>query len=309
MHAIKSRIGPLIRLVTEVGQKAGVTLAPHSFYAEYPDLAFLKRETFWRRPMSMVGVRGVEIPPQLEFVRRCCEPFAAQLAAGDIHPRAVERNGEMGFGAIEAEFLYCFVRSHKPRRIVQIGCGVSTAVILRAADDEGYKPEVVCVEPYPTAMLREEARAGRLRLVEEIAQKAPLEVLTGLDAGDLLFIDSTHTVRLGSEVVRIVLEVLPRLAPGVMVHFHDILYPYDYPIAALTRELFYNREAVLLLAFLCMNPSYTITASLSMLHHAAESDLRAIFPTYRPCRLENGMLASEGGEGHMPSSLYLTRLP
>ena len=305
MHAIKSRIGPLIRLVTEVGQKAGVTVAPHSFYAEYPDLAFLKRETFWRRPMSMTGVTGVEIAPQLEFVQRCCGPYRAQLAAGDIHARAVERNGELGFGAVEAEFLYCFIRSQKPRRIVQIGCGVSTAVMLRAAEDEGYRPGIVCVEPYPTAMLRDEAGAGRLRLVEEIAQKAPLEVMTDLGAGDLLFIDSTHTVRLGSEVVRIVLEVLPRLAPGVLVHFHDILYPYDYPIAALKREMFFNREAVLLLAFLCMNPSYTITASLSMLHHGAEGELRAIFPTYRPCRLEDGMVVEEG---HMPSSLYLTRL-
>src|SRR5262249_12511849 len=153
------------------------------------------------------------------------------------HPRACDDNGEAGFGPVEADFLDAFITTERPARIVQVGCGVSTSIILRAAGDAGYKPEIVCVEPYPTEYLRRAEREGQIEPGAEKAQKVPRELLPGLGDSGFLFVDSTHTGKPGSEVNRLILEVLPRLARGSWVHFHDIYFPYDYQPGLLSDEL------------------------------------------------------------------------
>lgn len=310
MAGITARFGGLIRRMVEIGQRLRVNITPNHYYSEYPDIRTLRRERYWREPWSMVGVAGAEPGPegigrQAEFVRSCCVPFAEDLRRGGIHERACERNGEGGYGPVEAEFLHCFIRARRPRRVVQVGCGVSTAVILGAAEAGGDAPEIVCVEPYPSPFLEREHGAGRIRLVREQAQKVPLDVLTSVATGDLLFIDSTHTARLGSEVPRLILEVLPRLVPGVAVHFHDIHFPYDYTPGVLDRELFFWRESVMLHAMLAMNPGYRIDASLSMLHHAVPDVLREAIPSFHPAKMVDARIVEPG---HSPSSIFLSRV-
>lgn len=304
MHFLKSRVGPFLRLLAETGQRFRVNITPHHFYSEIPDMVMLRRERFWRSPMSMVGVRGTDTIAQMAWVNECCAATTEQRQTMDIHGDAIRRNGEVGYGTIEAEFLYCFIRSQQPRKIVQVGCGVSTAIILRAAADEGYTPKVVCIEPYPTDVLRREHDAGRIELIPEMAQKVPLENLTNLEPGDLLFVDSTHTIKPGSEVVRIILEVMPRLKPGVWAHFHDIYFPYDYNQGVLADDVFFTRESTLLHAFLAMNMGWTIAGSLSMLHHGEQRAMRELFPKYRPQRVESAVLVERGD---FPSATYLRR--
>jgi len=103
--------------------------------------------------------------------------------------------------------------------------------------------------------------------------------ICGTWPGDLLFIDSTHTVKVGSEVNILILEVLPQLSPGCYAHFHDIYFPYDYPCALFKIPFFWN-ESVLLQAFLTGNARYSIAASLSMLHHAKPQALQMLLPNY-----------------------------
>lgn len=309
MAGVTQRIGWLIRSTIELGQRLGANITPNHYYSEFPDLGFLKRESYWREPWSMVGVQGAEgsgaVAEQLAFARACCLPYRDVLATARIHEAACADNGESGFGRIEADFLYCFVRSTKPRRIVQVGCGVSTSVILQAASAEGYEVELVCVEPYPSGYLQRLQQEGRIRLHRELAQKADLDTLTNLDAKDLLFVDSTHTVRLGSEVPRLILEVLPRLRTGVMVHFHDIYFPYDFPPDVLGNELFFARESAFLHAFLAMNHSYRVLAALSTLHHASPDGLKAILPRYNPMVMRDARVLAKGD---FPSSVYLERV-
>lgn len=305
MHAIKSRLPPLIKSSVRLMQRLGVSAQPRHFYSDIPDFNALARHDGWRRPWSMVGVRGAEIEPQAEFAARCLAPVADRLRDDAIHREACARNGEGGYGPVEAAFLYGLVRTLRPARIVQIGCGVSTAVILQAAEhDPGCKPRTTCVEPYPTEFLRRESAAGRIELLAEPAQSVALDRLTDLAPGDLLFVDSTHTVTPGSEVLRIAFEVMPRLRPGVMVHFHDIYFPYDYSPGILRSEFFTNRENVALLALLTMNPGYRILASQSMLHHARPEALAKFIPFYRPVPMDRGLYA---GEGHFPSAIFLER--
>lgn len=289
----------------EMAQRAGVNITPNHFYSDIPDFRELRRETSWRRPASMVGIRGRELGPQMAFVRDCCDPVADRLARRDIHRLACEANGEAGYGAGDAAMLYAFIRRHRPPRIVQVGCGVSTAIVELAARDAGYTPRIVCIEPFPTAFLRQAAAAGRIELIPRRAQDVELEFLTGVGEGGLLFVDSTHTLRPGSEVTRIVLEALPRLPSGAWAHFHDITFPYDYHPRMLWKfALFFSHETQLLQAYLCENERYEIAASLAMLNNADPAALAAVLRDYTPAAIRDGLYESEGD---FATALYLRR--
>jgi hypothetical protein len=304
---VKRRVKELgkrtIRRCFEAGQRWGFDLLPRHFYSQIPDIRALRADPSWKSARSMIGVQGTELSTQFDFVEACCAMAVVErLGEESLHARACALNEEAGFGVPDAEMLYGFVRTIQPKRIVQVGCGVSTAVMLIAAADAAYRPEIVCVEPYPTAFLKRSARDGLIELVETGAQHVPLEVLTDLGEEGFLFVDSTHTVKPGSEVNRLILEVLPRLKGGDWVHFHDIYFPFDYQRGLIEDELFFSNESVLLHAVLVNNPALTIRAALSMLHYGDPARLQRSLPGYRPARDDQGLRA---GEGHFPASAYL----
>lgn len=289
-----------------LGQRLGWDVLPRHFYSAIPDVRELRRSESWKRPSSMTGVAGADVDSQMSFLRACClPPLLKRLRQGGIHEYASKENGQTGYGPVEADFLYCFIATKRPNRIVQIGCGVSTAVILLAAKEANYRPEIICVDPSPTSYLTRTAEQNLIELISKPAQEVGLEVLTSLDAGDLLFVDSSHTVRPGSEVNRIILEVLPRLPSGSFVQFHDIYFPYDYQSRVLT-TLFFAGESTLLHAFLIDNKRYSIAVSLSMLHHACPHELQSVLTNYRPAAMRYGLHMMNDGPGHFPSATYLS---
>ncbi len=290
----------------ELGQRVGLDILPRHFYSQVPNLAALRSERGWRAPRTMVGVRGTDLDGQAAFLEDCCPAeVRALLPPGlGLYEAACEENGALGYGPLEALFLFCFIASKRPRRIIQIGAGVSTAVMLEAARRAERAVEIVCVDPFPTPMLRRRHDAGEIVLVDQPAQAVPLARLTGLEAGDLLFIDSTHTVKAGSEVNLLLLEVLPRLAPGVFVHLHDVTFPYDHGPGLLEDDLFFWNESVLLHALLVDNRRLSVALSLSMVHHDRPEILRRAFPAYRPAPTRDGLWGSPD-RGHFPSSIYL----
>jgi predicted O-methyltransferase YrrM len=302
----KNAIKRGLRILFETGQRFGVDILPRHFYSEIPEIRELRSDDAWKKPHSMVGVSGAEPWLQFDFVESCCSPeLTERLGRNDVFARACSANGEPGFSAVDADFLFAFIRAARPSKIVQVGCGVSTATMLLAASEAGDRPEVVCIEPYPTPYLRKAAEAGDIRLIEEKAQAVPLETLTDLGDDGFLFVDSTHTVKPGSEVNRLILEVLPRLKPGSWVHFHDIYFPYNYQRGILDDELFFCNESALLHAFLIHNAAFTIRASLSMLHDDDPARLQRSLPNYRPARNDHGLRASDGD---FPGSIYLQRV-
>ena len=301
--AAKHQIKRLMRFTFEAGQRLKLDILPRHFYSEIPSIPLLRTTTAWRKPLSMGHISGAEIDPQLAFVASCTSGLETSMTASSIHRRACEMNGlSEGFGPIEADFLYSFVHSQRPPRIIQIGCGVSTAVCILAAADAGYKPEIICIEPYPTPFLTQQAAAGTLKLVAEKFEDTALPIAELLRAGGLFFVDSSHTLGPAGEVTRLICEMLPTLPPGVWVHFHDILFPYDYSPNILTSELFFCHETALLYAFLLQNEHYSIAASLSLLHHACPEKLKAHLPNYLPAKFDQGLQVSQG---HHPSSIYL----
>jgi hypothetical protein len=292
-----------LRKLFELGQHLGLNILPLHFYSGIPDIRDLKGTDYWKTPRSMVGVDGVDVESQLAFVRECCsDSLIARQETSGIYERCSTENGQAGYGKVEADFLFCFIRTKKPGKIVQIGAGLSTAVILLAAKEAGYTPEVVCIDPYPNKFLRDAHEQRQIELIPRKAQLVEVDLLTDLPDNGLFFIDSTHTVKPGSEVNYLILEVLPRLPVGSWVHFHDIYFPYDYPRNLMSTNLFFPNESVLLHAFLTDNQKYALRVSLSMLHYERPSELQRLLPNYRPSKNVHGMATSEGD---FPSSVYL----
>jgi hypothetical protein len=295
-----------MRVAFEMGQRFNVDILPRHFYSEIPDIRTLRNTTTWRAPRSMKGISGA-VDAQLAWVDDCTRPYRASLKRFEIHELAVKMNGsDQGYGEVEADFLYCFVRSKRPRQILQIGCGVSTAVCLLAARDEGYVPQITCVEPYPTTFLRQESESGRIILVPRKIEDVGIDAISRLEDGDLFFVDSSHALAPAGEVNLIILEMLPRLPAGVYAHFHDIYFPYDYGTYTLSSALFFSHETPLLYAFLLMNCRFEVAASLSMLHHNRLNDLVRIFPDMNPREFDFGLTKKAG---HFPSSIFLRTIP
>jgi len=292
-----------LRKMFEMGQRIGINVLPCHFYSEIPNIRELKTEDHWKKPSSMIGIRGAEIETQFDFARECCnEELIDRQRKKDIYDYACRKNGDSGYGSIEADFLYCFIYNKKPKKIVQVGCGVSTAVILLAAEEAGYSPEIICIDPYPTQFLVRLQKEKIIKLIAQKAQLVSIETMTDLGNQGFLFVDSTHTVKPGSEVNKLILEILPRLKKGGWVHFHDIYFPFDYSRHILTTELFFQNETALLHGFLINNCKYSLKVALSMLHYANPEELKKLLPNYSPAGNQFGLNTSRG---HFPSSAYL----
>ncbi|MDR3753287.1 MAG: class I SAM-dependent methyltransferase [Terracidiphilus sp.] len=302
---IRQQLIPSLHGVFALGQRFGVDILPRHFYSSIPDIRQLRRSESWKLPSVMTGVAGADIESQMSFLQGCClPPLQDRLSQGGIYEHSCRENAAPGYSQIDSDFLYCFIATKRPRKIVQVGCGVSTAVILLAAKEVGYSPQIICIDPFPSQYLTRAAEQKRIELIAIPAQEVDLEVFTGLDAGDFLFVDSTHTVRTGSEVNRIILEVLPRLCSECFVHFHDIYFPYDYGPTVMN-TLFFWEESSLLHAFLIDNKRYAIAVSFSMLHHACPERLQSQLPNYRPTPLHHGLRTTAAGFGHFPAATYL----
>ena len=293
------------RRTFEFFQSLGINVIPDHFYSSIPNIKKLKNSQSWRKPYSLIGINGIDLDKQLQWMRTCCsEKNQEILISKDIHLLSCQEN-EYGFGKIEADFLYCFISSFQPKKIIQIGCGVSTKTILMAANDSKYKVNITCIDPYPTLYLLEKSRHSEINLISKEAQEVSLDILTNIGENDLFFVDSTHTIKPGSEVNRIILEVLPRLKKGTFVHFHDIYFPYDYHPEILTKQIYFWNESILLQAYLTNNPKYEIKASMSMLHYYKQEKLKELLPNYEPHESNEYGLFVNTPDKHFPASIYL----
>ncbi|NBS71509.1 hypothetical protein EBT31_21755, partial [bacterium] len=176
MRKLKVILKKALAFVFHKFQSLGLDILPRNFYSEIPDLRCLRRERGWRKAFSMRGVAGVDLNKQLANLKSWFNSSVQEkILHLSIHEEACKKNGEPGYGPVEAEVLFAYVASRQPAQIFQIGCGVSTAVCLLAAEFAGYKPAITCVEPYPTQFLREMGAQGKVRLIREKGKNGLVE--------------------------------------------------------------------------------------------------------------------------------------
>jgi predicted O-methyltransferase YrrM len=209
------------------------------------------------RCMSWADVPSVDLreEEQLAMASRL-GPILAEPPPG---PRYKAANDMYGPG--DAAVFRAMLAQFRPRRLIEVGSGYSTALALDEAEHNGDLSglEITCIEPYPERLL--ELLVGndreRITLLRQPVQELPLTTYERLRPGDVLFIDSTHVVKAGSDVVWLFLHVLPVLAPGVVVHIHDVFWPFEYPDTWLRQHRDWT-EAYLAHAFLIGNSQWQI---------------------------------------------------
>jgi hypothetical protein len=241
----------------------GVDIVRRNYASPIPDVDRLPR-SLWAAPHPLPGV-AFDLERQFRLLEEELAPFVAEfgaaIAAGRIEGFDL---GNPMYGAGDADALYAMVRRLRPRTVIEVGSGHSTlvtaAALARNAED-GPPGRLVALDPAPRRALP----AGFSSRVEHrpvAIEDAPASVFESLDAGDVLFVDSSHVVRIGGDVNRIVLELLPRLGAGVHVHFHDVFLPWEYPRRLAEREEKFWTEQYLLHAFLIGNDGYEVVLGL-----------------------------------------------
>ena len=309
MSRIKYVVKLLLRRLFRVMSRLGLHVTPVHYYSAIPDVLRLERTAAqWNKPSAMPGITS-DLDAQLEACERICRPYQGEFAGAPHYRAGTVRGVGPGFGYIESQALHGVVRHVKPSTILEVGSGVSSYCMLQALVANGVPATLRCIDPYTRGVLASPCEEVRLEVVAQPVEHVSVAEFERLGEGDLLFIDSSHAVKAGGDVNFLILEVLPRLKPGVWVHFHDIHFPYDFPRDLLLNHTFYN-ETSLLRAWLTDNPRVEIVFCLSQLHYGRTDGLRAIFPDYQPQPGDGGLVAKGArpfrqDTRHFPSSIYL----
>jgi predicted O-methyltransferase YrrM len=203
-------------LATLLGPKARGFFIPYRYAGEIVDT----RDYPALRPLFD------EARPAFQEVLGAIEAHAPALAA-IAHGTGPARFDQDWFPGLDAAAAYAILRRQHPRRVVEIGSGHSTRFMARAVADGALDTRITCIDPAPRAPL---SGLG-IHHVAALLQQADPAPFGELEAGDILFIDSSHIAMPGTDVDRLFLDVLPRLRSGVLVHIHDIALPDAYPPA------------------------------------------------------------------------------
>jgi predicted O-methyltransferase YrrM len=262
-----------------------VRFPPGHYYSPLPDTRELGAEPrhseIWpANPRETPGIDWRDA----EQVALCRDAFAKQqrldfpdAPTGDDTEYVTENDQ---FSAFDAWVLEGFLRHLRPRRLVEIGSGFSTLVSARVNRELlNGAMQITCIEPYPRPFLVDGV-AGMDELRIEKVQQTPLEVFEALDRDDVLFIDTSHVAKTGSDVVWLYQEVLPRLRPGVVVHIHDIFVPGEYPEDWVLDGRAWN-ELYVVRAFLAFNSAFRIEFGAQYMLKRHRELLHEAFPGMR----------------------------
>jgi hypothetical protein len=243
---------------------APLAYPPGHFYSPICDPVELTRH--YRDPFTTpppATLPGIDLAhaSQLQLWQHWAPFFADAAALVTGKQRQRYQTHSSNFGTGDAMIYCCMLRYLRPARIIEIGAGCSSALALDVLDRFfAERPRCCFIDPYPAllrSMLTPQDTAA-VEVIEAAIQDVPLAHFDVLGPNDILFIDSTHIVKTGSDVTHELFELLPRLRSGVVVHFHDIFYPFEYP-REWAMELNYSwNEIYTLRAFLTGNRDWEI---------------------------------------------------
>jgi len=260
----------------DLSDRWGYHIRPIHYYEPLPDFRSITTEQITRRRTY----------PGIDFNWNEQLTLVNELAAYSDELRELQFDFDNAFfNGFDAAVYYSLIRHLQPQRIVEIGGGYSTQIADRALARNG-TGKLTCIEPYPEERLN--GAKLDIELITKRVEEIDIDLFSSLDANDILFIDSSHTVKFGSDVCFEFLEVLPRLKPGVWIHVHDIFFPHDYPEEWLIERRQAWNEQYLLEAFLSFNSRFSVQLAnhwfcLDHLDAAARLWPRALSPNYGAC--------------------------
>lgn len=245
---------------------------PGHYYSPIPDLSSLRDSTekiFNHQPPADIDLNtGVQLQV-LEEVKHFYNeyPYLSTNSTGNLRYNKTEA----WYRFSDAVFLYSMIRKFRPKRIIEVGSGHSSAIMLDTNEIFlNHSCSFVFIEPFPEERLNKvltEKDKTIAQVIPSKVQDVDLQLFESLGDGDILFVDSTHVSKVGSDLNYLLFEVLPSLSAGVLIHFHDIFYPFEMREHwVMDRKWFWN-ENYLLRAFLMNNHDYEIVNFNSYLQH------------------------------------------
>lgn len=305
----------LIRHVFRTFQSVGISLVPNHYYWPVPDFKELEARE-WPAEQTPIGI-DLALEKQLHFLQNVVPRYTAEWASesGAIS-RAGYKRGNGFFETIDAEIAYCLVRHIKPKRIIEVGGGHSSRVMAAALEQnlklDGVRGTLLTIDPHPDRFPKE-ALSDRVQLIAASVQSVDMNVFLTLEDGDFLFLDSTHVVGVGSDVVREYLEILPRIRRGVLIHAHDIFIPSDYPQDLVLKSLSFWSEQYLLEALIMFNQRFEVVWGSSAMQGFKPEALEQAFPHWKHSyenmpQKKRRFLPSIDGQRVWPSSFWMRKV-
>ena len=298
-------------------QRIGINVTPNHFYWPIPDINELEKRE-WPTSMATMSF-DFHFARQLKMLDRMTADYGNEWTAFPDRPV----NGSGGyhhnngfFEMVDAEIAYGFVRQHRPARIIEIGTGFSTRVMAAALQMnkqiDGAGGEIISIDPKPERV-PQNGFSNFVTVIPSAVQDVDLNLFQSLGPNDILFIDSSHVVSVGSDVVREYLEIIPSLRSGVLVHIHDIFFPSDYPREAVLQNMCFWSEQYLVQAFLSFNNKFEVLWASSAMQAYYPEALEAAFPrwktSFKDMPKEAGRwVPSQDDERVWPSSLWIRRV-
>jgi len=235
-----------VKLRRKLRALQGALAARPSFYSPTVDVVDVlgRGDTFWHPEPRNLGI-DFDAHKQTELLAACA-PFLARYnypAKGAADATLDEfYDGNSQFGHLDARMLFALMQLWRPARIIEVGSGYST-LLMEDVNRRllGGTIQITSIEPYPRPFMQRMGKRG-ITLIEQRAQEVPLARFTELRAGDILFIDSSHVVKTGSDVNALVFDILPCLSAGVRIHFHDIFLPHEYPESWILQGRSWNEQ-------------------------------------------------------------------
>jgi len=302
---------PVIVSAFKTMQKIGINVTPNHFYWPIPDLAKLEKRQ-WPEKAMPVGV-DLRMPAQLNLLQNFADKYESEWTFPD-HPvdgMAYHYNNGL-FETVDAEIAHSMVRYFAPSRIIEVGGGYSTRVLAAALRknffEHGTRGELITVDPHCDPAL-----SNISTLIRKPVQDVEMDLFLSLGENDILFIDSSHVVSIGSDAVFEYLEVVPRLRKGVVIHAHDIFLPSDYPREPVLKKMCFWSEQYLLQSFLSFNPSFEVLWGSSSMQAFHPEILDKHFPrwsqSYRTVPDEKRrFLPTTDSQRAWPSSFWVQRV-
>jgi hypothetical protein len=292
MNSVRRLLGTLRRVADQTTTEPPLLCWPlDHYYSPVPDTRLLAQEPARSRvwppvPRATPGIdwRGdAQAELLLQDFSTHSELRFPDESTGD--PRDYHADNDM-FSRLDAWLLAAMLRHFRPRRMIEVGCGWSSLVTARVNREHlDGALDFTCIEPYPPDFLGDGIE-GISRLIVSRVEELSVDPFLELGDGDVLFIDTSHTVKTGGDVVFLFHEVLPRLGAGVLVHVHDIFLPFDYPQDWVFSGRAWN-EQYLVRSFLTFNSVFRILAGSAWLSHYRPDALAASVPDY-PAKYANG---------------------
>lgn len=259
---------------------------PGHFYSPIPSEDEVRQREAAIFDTGARSVAGIDLNEafQLQLVETLSQYYREQPFARTKQPNFRFFFENPAFSYFDAIVLFCMIRHVKPKRIIEIGSGYSSCVMLDT-NERFFGHSIACtfIEPNPELVisLLKDADRPRVTLIPKKLQDVDPRVFASLEPNDILFIDSSHVSKTGSDVNHEFFEILPRLIPGVYVHVHDVFYPFEYPKAWVYQGRAWN-EAYLVRAFLQYNDSF----SIQLFNHFLECFHRDLIQQHMPLCLE-----------------------